>query len=112
MDGIIQYVWMAGFALAGFLVQAYLTPNVVVEAHRDAAGQVSADVAWRAVWDLVTVRRLHIEDFEGVDVESLGHTRSIADKGRGGSATVRLRLKSPRDRIWLAWKARAGIAER
>jgi hypothetical protein len=91
---------MAFFALAGFLVQAYLTPNVAVQAHRDAAGHVSADVAWKCVWDLVTIRRLHIEDFEGAEVESLGHTRTMTDKTSGG-ATIRLRLRS-KSESWIA----------
>jgi hypothetical protein len=91
---------LAGFALAGFLVQAYLTPNVAVQAHRNAAGHVSADVAWKCVWDLVTIRRLHIEDFEGAEVESLTHIRTMTDKTSGGS-TIRLRLRSKSD-SWIA----------
>jgi hypothetical protein len=81
-------------------VQAYLTPNVVVQAHRNAAGHVSADVAWKCVWDLVTIRRLHIEDFEGAEVESLSPTRTMTERNPG-KATIRLRLRSTHE-SWLA----------
>jgi hypothetical protein len=96
-----QYFGLAGFALAGFLIQAYITPTVVVQAHRDAAGHVSADVAWKCVWDLVTMRRLHIEDFEGAETESLDDKPSMGDRNDRASTTVRLRLKSRTD-SWLA----------
>lgn len=83
-----------GLALAGFAIQAFLAPTVVVVTTRSETGRVSADVSWTCLFDLVTLRRVHIDDFRGAQVVTLRTTRSMSDKRGGPTSTSRLVLRS------------------
>jgi len=93
MSRIARHLWTLAVAAAGFCLLGFVAPNVVVETHRDAAGAVSADVSWRCAWNLITMAKAHIDDFQGAEVESLVSTRSLGDRS-ATSSTVRLRLLS------------------
>jgi len=99
MSKIAPHLWTLAMAAVGFCILAFVAPNVIVQAHRNAANEVSADVSWRCAWNLITTARVHIDDFQGAEVESLERTESLADSG-AVSTTVRLRLRS-RNESWL-----------